>query len=194
MFKKGIKYVGRNRDYLNENSRFAKVIFFNEYMGVKKVSLKNFKFSVVLNDKDTIDKTKECYRASIAKNLNMDEDFQNKYKDLVELILYNDYLIILKFSKKNYLKFLNIKKGYMNYNETELLFAPYLLEIELEYTTYEDKELQSTIELTFDSYSEDTLIISKVCSEPLTIDAKKFSIPDYVIICRNHDDKKNKIK
>ena len=104
MFKKGIKYVGRNRDYLNENSRFAKVIFFNEYMGVKKVSLKNFKFSVT-NDKDTIDKTKECYRASIAKNLNMDiEDFQHKYKDLVELILYNDYLIILKFSKKKLFK------------------------------------------------------------------------------------------
>ena len=115
------------------------------------------------------------------------KDFKKRYKELVEVILYCNSIIYLKFEREKYLKFFNIKEGYMNFN-TERLFAPYLLKVELEYTTAKDKVVPSTIEFRFNDYVNDTLIISKLTSRLLTIETKGFCAPDYVVILRNKYD------
>ena len=188
MISAEIKHVKGNWSYLKQYMDFAKVTLYNEFMHVKAVSLKKIEFTPIFNDEVTIDKIKEFYFGRIDKNWSTDiKDFKERYKNLVEVILYCDSIIILKFEREKYLNFFNIKEGYLNFN-TERLFAPYLLKVELEYTTAKDKVVPATIEFRFNDYVDDALIISKLTSRLLTIETKGFCAPDYVVILRNKYD------
>lgn len=186
-----IKRVGNNWDYIHDNYQYARVVFFNEFMGVKSTSLKDIEFTPIYNDDVTIDRIKKFYASCIGKdwNINM-TDFKKKYENLVELVLYDDNIIILKFLREKYYELFNIKKGFPNYGPEEF-FAPYSLKLTLEYITFKEEKNLSSIKLIFGTYIEDTLMITKVISSDLTIETEPFAPPDYIIIL-NKDDKNKK--
>ena len=63
------------------------------------------------------------------------KDFEENYKNLVNLVLFHDYLLIIKFEREKYYKLFNIEKGQPD-SGPENLFAPYSLELSLEYITF----------------------------------------------------------
>ena len=187
-----IKRVKRDWNYLYEkNYKYAKVTFFNKIMDVKTVTLKEIEFTPLFNGDVTIERIKKFYVESIDEKWNMKiENFNKDYENLVELVLYSEYLIILKFEKQKYYNFFNIKKGYYEFG-IEKLFIPYLLKLSLEYTTNDDKIENGSVKLIFGSYINDTLIISKVISNGITLKTDSFNLPDFNLIL-NKDENINK--
>ena len=186
-----IKQVGNDWNYLHDNYQYTRITFFNEYMHVSDVSLKDITFRPIFDSDVTIEKIKSFYKDCINENWSMDlNNFQKNYEGLVELILYDNCLILLKFEREKYYKLFNIEKGYSDFG-TEMLFAPYSLKLVLEYTTFSNKSEKASIEFIFGNYVEDALVVRKVISDLLTIETKPFLFPDYIIILLN---KENKIK
>ena len=186
-----IKQVGNDWNYLHDNYQYTRITFFNEYMHVSDVSLKDIIFRPIFNSDVTIEKIKSFYKDCINENWSMDlNNFQKNYEGLVELTLYDNCLILLKFEREKYYKLFNIEKGYSDFG-TEMLFIPYSLKLVLEYTTFSNKLEKASIEFIFGNYVEDALVVRKVISDLLTIETKPFLFPDYIIILLN---KENKIK
>ena len=185
-----IKKVEDNWDYLYNNYDYARINFYNEYMQVKSVELKNLDFTPLYNDDYiTIDKIKKFYEGCLNENWNMDlENFKENYKNLIELTLYDDTMLIIKFQKEKYYKFFNINKGYADFG-TEKFFFPYSFKLEFKYTTFDDKKENASIQLVFGSYVDDTLILNKVISHQLTIKTEPLCLPDYIILLLNKDNK-----
>ena len=192
-----IERVGNDWNYLHDNSQYARIIFFNEYMKVKSVSLKDINFTALYDEDVTIDKIKSFFKDGINENWNMDmKDFKNNYKNLVELVLYDENLIMLKFKKEKYYKLFDLKKSPL-YKGTEVLFAPFSLSLTIEYTTFSDKTEKDVIEFLFKNYIDDFLVIRTVISKLLTIRTEPFLAPNYIILLENEEEnnvkKNNKI-
>ena len=187
-----IEHVGNDWNYLHDNYQYTRITFFNEYMKVKSVSLKDIGFTVLYEEEPTIDKIKTFFQDGIKENWNMDmKNFKNNYENLVELVLYDDCLIMLKFKKEKYYNLFNIEKGHF-FMGIEELFAPFSLSLTIEYTTFSDKTEKDVIEFVFKNYIEDFLVIRKVISGLLTIRTEPFLAPDYIILLAN--DEENKVK
>ena len=187
---KTIKRVGDDWDYIHDNYQYARVVFFNEFMGVNSITLKDIEFFPIYNEEVSIDGIKKFYSNCIDEGWSMNmTDFKNNYENLVELVLYDNTLIILKFQKEKYYKLFNIRKGYPNYEQEEL-FAPYSFKLILEYTTFEGEKKESSIKLIFGTYIEDTLMITRVISSQLTIETEPFTPPDYIIKLLNKNNEK----
>ena len=185
-----IKNVGNDWNYLHDNYQYARVTFITDYMNVKSVSLKDVKFSVKYDGDVTIDKIKDFFKGCINEDWKMDlKDFQKNYEGLVELVLYDDCLIVVKFEKEKYYKLFNIEKGNSEFEKLEKLFAPYSLELTLEYTTLNGKTEEEAIEFIFKNYIDDFLVVRKVISDLLTIRTEPFQSPYYVIILKEEDNK-----
>ena len=130
-----IKHVGNDWNYLHDNYQYARINFFNEDMKVKTATLKDIEFTPIFEGDVTIDKIRSFYKNCIKENWNMDiEDFEKNYKNLVELVLFHDYLLIIKFEREKYYKLFNIEKGEPD-SGPENLFAPFSLKLSLEYVT-----------------------------------------------------------
>ena len=196
-----IEKVGDNYEYLHENYQYAKVIFFKDYMNVKQVILKGIEFYPLFDREITFDEIKSFYKACINEKWNMDiKDFKKRYENLVDLVLYDNCLIMLKFERKKYYEFFNIEKGYTDpldnlfSDGNERLFAPYSLKLELEYTTLSDKTEKENMEFIFKNYIDDFLVVKKIISNHLTIRTEPLCIPDYIILLKNNDEKNLKNK
>ena len=136
-----IKQVGNDWNYLHDNYQYTRITFFNEYMHVSDVSLKDIIFRPIFDSDVTIEKIKSFYKDCINENWSMDlNNFQKNYEGLVELTLYDNCLILLKFEREKYYKLFNIEKGYSDFG-TEMLFVPYSLKLVLEYTTFSKGEI-----------------------------------------------------
>lgn len=189
-----IERVGNNWNYLHDNYQYTRITFFNEYMNVKSVSLKDINFTVLFDGETTIDKIKTFFKDGMNENWNMDmNNFKNNYENLVELVLYDECLIMLKFQKEKYYKLFNIKKG-PRYMGTEELFAPFSLSLTIEYTNFSDKTEKDVIEFIFRNYIDDFLVIRTVISKLLTIRTEPFLTPDYIILLDNEEENKDKKK
>ena len=187
-----IKQVGNDWNYLHDNYQYTRITFFNEYMHVSDVSLKDIIFRPIFDSDVTIEKIKSFYKDCINENWSMDlNNFQKNYEGLVELTLYDNCLILLKFEREKYYKLFNIEKGYSDFG-TEMLFVPYSLKLVLEYTTFSNKLEKASIEFIFGNYVEDALVVRKVISDLLTIETKPFLFPDYIIILLNKENKMKK--
>ena len=192
-----IQRVENNWIYLHDNSQYAQVTFNNKnYIKVKQVILKGIEFYPLFDSEITIDRIKNFYKECINDKWNMDiKDFKKKYESLVDLVLFGDWMIILKFEKKKYYEFFHIEKGYEDPRENlfsdgnERLFAPYSLKLELEYTTFSDKTEKESIEFIFKNYIDDFLVARKIISNNLTIKTEPFIFPSYIIILKNNDEK-----
>ena len=196
-----IEKVGDNYEYLHENYQYAKVTFFKDYMNVKQVILKGIEFYPLFDREITLDEIKSFYKACINEKWNMDiKDFKKRYENLVDLVLYDNCLIMLKFERKKYYEFFNIEKGYTDpldnlfSDGNERLFAPYSLKLELEYTTLSDKTEKENMEFIFKNYIDDFLVVKKIISNHLTIRTEPLCIPDYIILLKNNDEKNLKNK
>ena len=175
-----IKRVKEDLNYLyEENYNKAKVIFNNRTMNVKSVSLKAVEFESIFEEEITKDKIKNFFKGGIKEKWEIDmNNFKQRYENLVELIFYDDYIIILLFKKEKYYEFFNIEKGYEDI-AFEKLLAPYSLKLTLEYTNLEDKTGTATVKLIFTHYKDDGLILNKFISNELTLNTKPLIIPDY---------------
>jgi len=196
-----IEKVGDNYEYLHENYQYARVTFFKDYMNVKQVILKGIEFYPLFDREITLDEIKSFYKACINEKWNMDiKDFKKRYENLVDLVLYDNCLIMLKFERKKYYEFFNIEKGYTDpldnlfSDGNERLFAPYSLKLELEYTTLSDKTEKENMEFIFKNYIDDFLVVKKIISNHLTIRTEPLCIPDYIILLKNNDEKNLKNK
>ena len=196
-----IEKVGDNYEYLHENYQYARVTFFKDYMNVKQVILKGIEFYPLFDREITLDEIKSFYKACINEKWNMDiKDFKKRYENLVDLVLYDNCLIMLKFERKKYYEFFNIEKGYTDpldnlfSDDNERLFAPYSLKLELEYTTLSDKTEKENMEFIFKNYIDDFLVVKKIISNHLTIRTEPLCIPDYIILLKNNDEKNLKNK
>ena len=181
-----IKRVKEDWNYLNEEQFYmAKVIFYDKAMNVKSISLKAVEFESIFEEDITIDKIKKFFKDGIKEKWEIDmNDFKKRYENLVELIFYDDYIIILLFKKEKYYEFFNIEKGYEDI-AFEKLLAPYSLKLTLEYTNLEDKTGTATVKLIFTHYKDDGLILNKFISKELTLNTKPLIIPEYSLIFRN---------
>ena len=191
-----IKKVGDNWEYLHDNYQYARVKFFKNYMKVKKVTLKDIEFHPLYDSEITLDAIKSFYKTCIDEKWNMDiKDFKKKYESLVELVLYDECLVMLKFERKKYYELFNIEKGYEDPFENllsdgnERLFIHYFLKLKLEYTTLSDKTEIENIEFIFKNYIEDFLVARKIISNNLTIRTEPFVIPNYIILLKNNGEK-----
>ena len=185
-----IKRVKEDLNYLyEENYNKAKVIFNNRTMNVKSVSLKAVEFESIFEEEITKDKIKNFFKGGIKEKWEIDmNNFKQRYENLVELIFYDDYIIILLFKKEKYYEFFNIEKGYEDI-AFEKLLAPYSLKLTLEYTNLEDKTGTATVKLIFTHYKDDGLILNKFISKELTLNTKPLIIPDYSLIFQNPNEK-----
>jgi len=185
-----IKRVKEDLNYLyEENYNKAKVIFNNRTMNVKSVSLKAVEFESIFEEEITKDKIKNFFKGGIKEKWEIDmNNFKQRYENLVELIFYDDYIIILLFKKEKYYEFFNIEKGYEDI-AFEKLLAPYSLKLTLEYTNLEDKTGTATVKLIFTHYKDDGLILNKFISNELTLNTKPLIIPDYSLIFQNPNEK-----
>ena len=181
-----IKRVKEDWDYLYEDQfGMAKVIFYNKTMNVKSVTLKDIEFESIFEEEITMDKIKKFFKDGIKEKWEIDmNDFKKRYENLVELIFYDDYIIILQFKKEKYYEFFNIKKGYEDI-AFEKLLAPYSLKLTLEYTNLEDKTGTAMVKLIFTHYKNDGLILNKFISKELTLNTKPLIIPEYCLIFQN---------
>ena len=150
-------------------------------MDVKSAELTDLEFYPIFENNLTEDSIKDFYKENIDGNwkINFDE-FKSKYSELVEPILYADFLILLKFEKKKYADFFNIKKKPVNF-ALERLFAPFVLKLCLKLINLEDQEIETKVELTFKYYSNDALIVNKLDSKDLILD-DPFTFHDYVLV------------
>ena len=185
-----IKRVKEDLNYLyEENYNKAKVIFNNRTMNVKSMSLKAIEFESIFEEEITKDKIKNFFKGGIKEKWEIDmNNFKQRYENLVELIFYDDYIIILLFKKEKYYEFFNIEKGYEDI-AFEKLLAPYSLKLTLEYTNLEDKTGTATVKLIFTHYKDDGLILNKFISKELTLNTKPLIIPEYSLIFRNPNEK-----
>ena len=189
-----IKHVGNDWNYLHDNYQYARINFFNDDMKVKTTTLKDIKFNPIFEGEVTIDKIRSFYKDCIKENWNMNmKDFEENYKNLVNFVLFHDYLLIIKFEKEKYYKLFNIEKGQPD-SGPETLFAPYSLELSLEYITFSGKVVNDTIEFIFRNYVKDFLIVRTVISDLLTIVTEPFCVPDYIIAFNSEEEKKSKLK
>lgn len=187
-----IKHVGNDWNYLHDNYQYARINYFNEDMKVQSVTLKDIEFNPIFESEVTIDNIRSFYKTCIKENWNMViKDFKENYRNLVELVLFDDYLLIIKFDREKYYKLFNIAKGQPD-SGPENLFAPYYLKLSLEYITYAGKTEKETIEFIFKNYIEDFLVVRKVISNLLIIVTETFSAPDYIIAFISEEEKKNK--
>ena len=186
-----IKKEKANSDYFYDNYRFTKVFFFKEYMNTKSVELINLEFYPLFDKDITEDSIKEFYSEYIDNNwkINLD-NFENKYSEFVEPILYADFLILLKFDKKKYVNFFKIKKGPYSF-VSDRLFAPFILKLHLRYTNFEDQKIETKVEFSFRYYSDDALTIDKFDSKDLIIE-EPYTFHDYVLVLPEDTNNKKK--
>lgn len=174
-------------EYLNlyHHTKYAYIIFNKYYLKLKSAKITDMQINPLFTYSPTMEDIKYYFRKYISDEWTIDmDDFEEKYSKLTQAVHFGTTAIFVKFDQKKYLELFNIKQNLYN----DFLFFPYILNITFNFVTLDGVNKEGIIEIKFNRYYENTLIVSESKSKIFCLDPIVITNRAHEILFKNEKD------